>query len=144
MSERRNNRMKKLLIILITVMLMFTLTACGNEEIEIGIEDSRTMEYFLQAFEDAGYELIDIEEASLEVMQRTGAVNTVEFELMLKEERFTVVLRQFDNEDVLFQQYEHRAFLSEIGMGAVIRNGMFLITMFPENQELLEFFITIR
>ena len=113
-SERGNKIMKKLLIILITVMLMFTLTACGNEE--AGIEDNRTSEHFLQAFEDAGYELIDMREQEQPgIVQIIRAVDCVVFNLMLEGESILVELWQFDNEEALLRHYEHHVRLVYLG-----------------------------
>ena len=103
-------RMKKLLVVLIAVMLMFTLTACGNEE--VGIEDNRTLEHFLEAFEDAGYEVMDLrEQRSPETVRIHEAVEAVVFNLILEGEGILVELWQFDNEDALFQKHDWNASL---------------------------------
>ena len=136
-------RMKKLLVVLIAVMLMFTLTACGNEE--VGIEDNRTLEHFVQAFRDAGYEVMDVRgQTSPEVVQLREAVDALVFDLLLGEERILVELWQFDNEDALLQMYDRSVSFSEMMGGGEAKNRMFLMTTLPKNIELNEFFATIE
>ena len=96
--------MKKLLIVLISMLLIFTLTACGNEE--AGIEDNRTIEYFIQAFEDAGYEVRNLEFFG---SGEEGRVDAVIFDIKLEDlSEAIVTISHFYNEEALAESYRIR------------------------------------
>ena len=100
--------MKKLLVILVSILLIFTLTACGNEEAEI--EDTRTIGHFIQAFEDAGYEVRSPEMLDFE----EGRIDAVVFVIVLEDlSEIGVAISHFDNEEALARSYSNRGGLQE-------------------------------
>ena len=99
--------MKKLLIVLISILLIFTLTACGNEE--VGIEDTRTIGHFIQAFEDAGYEVRNLE--TIDPIE--GSIDVI-FNITLEDLReVVVVISHFDDEGKLSESYRIRGGILE-------------------------------
>ena len=108
-------------------MLMFALVACGTSE----IEDTRTIDHFLQAFEDAGYEVVNPESMG----SASGAIDSVIFEIV-QDHDVVVTIYQFDNEEALVQA--QRAWRD------TVRNGMFLINSSRAGPELREFFASIK
>ena len=101
--------MKKLLIVLISVLLIFTLTACGNEE--VGIEDNRTLEHFIQIFENYGYEMRNLEFFGSE---EDGRVDSVIFDITLEDlNEVVVIISHFYNEEALAESYRIRGGLPE-------------------------------
>ena len=131
--------MKKLLVVLIAVMLMFTLTACGNEEVRI--EDNRTLEHFVQAFEDAGFEVRNAEPIGV----GTGQVDNVMFEIMLEDIEAIIGISQFDNEEALARYYRNGG-----GTPNIATNGLFAMRSIFERDtarlraEINEFFTAIE
>lgn len=117
---------------------MFTLMAYVNEEMRI--EDNRTVEYFIQAFEDAGYELIDLE--LLGPRADVGRVDRAVFYVMRgrSDENF-VFIEQFENEEALNREY--RGWRQRDNPN-VEKNGLFLMRSNPFWSELNEFFVAIE
>ena len=126
--------MKKLLLVLVSIMLMFTLTACETAE-----EDTRTIDHFHQAFEAAGYEILN----PGPMRSGGGDIDGIIFSILLDHNDpnsdVAIIISQFDNEEALTRE-------QRIGGGSpnIERNGMFLMLISPSGTELNEFFLAIE
>ena len=128
--------MKKLLIVLISILLIFTLTACGNEE--VGIEDNRTLEHFVQAFRDAGYEIANV--LGPFGPDPDGSIDSISFSIMQNgTEVNAVIISQFDSEEALNRFYEDGKKTFNL-----TKNGLFIMLAFFAKEDFDEFFIAIE
>jgi len=122
--------MKKIALIFICAVMLFTVTGCSSTPKEAATNDARDLDYFKKAFIDAGYIL---EKESVPAYVLINAYDGILFNVGLD----VVKIYQFKNEETYNQAVQNFAFIEKCP-----KNGLFIAE--SSSKDLLEFFSTIK